>query len=677
MTGEVVTNDAGGSAATESSGQIESVQYRMDKWSMLKTFIFRLLFTYFIFSMFRKNPQPPVPQTDKHGLLIPASGPATNMYQKDDLLDVFVYLTESANPPEFTDESTLFWHLKNVRYGDWEGGESHDGSYTMTKTFKASEALMNNGSMFIHTFIVKAGYSPDPHSEQRYSKQYTIYASKMITRYRKRRITRTVNLLTGQSETPAEILADPSIPPDAKYMPLSTHWHPNLTINLVDDHTNWVPGSVPSPINEYIRFYPLTNQYYPVVYFNDYWNLNEEYMPVNATTPELTLRLTFAPISLFKWQMFLSQSMRKSWYSNIIGETEEEKFNDDFEQDTFKKTLLDTNPYLLALTVVVSIVHSVFELLAFKNDIQFWKSRESFEGLSVRSVFFNIFYSAVVVLYVLDNDTNFVVKVSVVIALGIEIWKVKKVVNIAADPERKLLGSLPYPKLIWQSSYVESETKIYDQMAFKYLSWVLFPLLAAYAGYSLIYEEHRGWYSWVLSMLYGFFLTFGFIAMTPQLFINYKMKSVAHLPWRMLTYKALNTFIDDLFAFVIRTPTLYRIGCLRDDVIFFIYLYQRWIYPMDPKRVNEFGISQEMISSAMQVVEESSLSPASPAADVKVNEEGDGSADAKSAGDSAEQEEEDEAAEAVEPEKAPAINGEVRQRKRRHGRKGGTVPASS
>ncbi|KAL5969841.1 hypothetical protein TSMEX_002454 [Taenia solium] len=83
--------------------------------------------------------------------------------------------------------------------------------------------------------------------------------------------------------------------------------------------------------------------------------------------------------------------------------------------------------------------------------------------------------------------------------------------------------------------------------------------------------------------------------MTPQLFINYKLKSVAHLPWRMLTYKALNTFIDDLFAFVIKTPTLYRIGCFRDDVVFFIYLYQRWIYRIDPKRVNEFGVSKEML----------------------------------------------------------------------------------
>ena len=27
------------------------------------------------------------------------------------------------------------------------------------------------------------------------------------------------------------------------------------------------------------------------------------------------------------------------------------------------------------------------------------------------------------------------------------------------------------------------------------------------------------------------------------------------------------------------------------DVVFFIYLYQRWIYRVDPNRVNEFGTS--------------------------------------------------------------------------------------
>lgn len=59
-------------------------------------------------------------------------------------------------------------------------------------------------------------------------------------------------------------------------------------------------------------------------------------MPVNSTTPELKLRVTYAPMSLFKWQMYLSQSMRKSWYTGILGETEQDKLNDDEDQDTFK-----------------------------------------------------------------------------------------------------------------------------------------------------------------------------------------------------------------------------------------------------------------------------------------------------------------------------------------------------
>ena len=138
----------------------------------------------------------------------------------------------------------------------------------------------------------------------------------------------------------------------------------------------------------------------------------------------------------------------------------------------------------------------------------------------------------------------------------------------------------------------ETPVSLGVQKAFKYLGVVLFPLFIGYGVYSLLYQEHKGWYSFLLSMSYGFLLTFGmsyynvhctyshkcthlkmhahththigFITMTPQLFINYKLKSVAHLPWRMLTYKALNTFIDDMFAFVIKMPTMYRIGCFRD-----------------------------------------------------------------------------------------------------------------
>lgn len=56
-----------------------------------------------------------------------------------------------------------------------------------------------------------------------------------------------------------------------------------------------------------------------------------------------------------------------------------------------------------------------------------------------------------------------------------------------------------------------------------------------------------------------------------------------------MTYKVLNTFIDDLFAFTIKMPTLHRLATFRDDIIFFVYLYQSYAYKVDTTRVNEFG----------------------------------------------------------------------------------------
>lgn len=175
-------------------------------------------------------------------------------------------------------------------------------------------------------------------------------------------------------------------------------------------------------------------------------------------------------------------------------------------------------------------------------------------------MFFSVFQSLIVLLYVLDNETNFMIKISCFVGLGIEIWKIQKVVNVNLNSQDRILGIIPKITFSDKGSYAETETKKFDNLAFKYLGWLCFPLLVGYGVYSMIYQEHKGWYSFVLNMLYGFLLMFGFIMMTPQLFINYKLKSVAHLPWRMMTYKFLNTFIDDIFAFVIKMPTMYRIG---------------------------------------------------------------------------------------------------------------------
>lgn len=66
------------------------------------------------------------------------------------------------------------------------------------------------------------------------------------------------------------------------------------------------------------------------------------------------------------------------------------------------------------------------------------------------------------------------------------------------------------------------------------------------------------------------------------------------------------------------------------DIIFFIYLYQRWIYRIDPKRVNEFGVSKEMLeekqggseehgATAVKQIESPSVAQAVKEADEQVD----------------------------------------------------------
>uniref|UniRef100_A0A674PM05 CLPTM1 regulator of GABA type A receptor forward trafficking n=1 Tax=Takifugu rubripes TaxID=31033 RepID=A0A674PM05_TAKRU len=525
-----------GDAQDPQQQQQQQQQQAPNAWQVIKGVLFRIFIIWAISSWFRRGPSTPDPSTPAGAPRVPSR----NLFPKDTLMDLYVYVSQEEVFSDFNNTEALFWFHRDLVYGDWTTGENVDGCYEHYQEMEIPEKLQQNGSLYMHIYFTKSGFHPDPKRKGQYRRLATVHATRMLNKFKRRKFQKTKNLLTGETEADPEIIkrAESHGPVE-----IISHWHPNLTINMVDDHTAWVKGSVPPPLDQHVKFDAVSGDYYPIVYFNDYWNLQKDYYPINDTLTTLPLRLSYCPISLWRWQLYAAQNARSPW--NFLPDDTYEQSDED--QDSVKVALLETNPYLLGLTIIVSIVHSIFEFLAFKNDIQFWNSRQSLEGLSVRSIIFGVFQSLVVLLYILDNETNFVVQVSVFIGLLIDLWKI---------------------------------TKVMDSNLTHFCSMT-----------TLLYVEHKGWYSWVLSMLYGFLLTFGFITMTPQLFINYKLKSVAHLPWRMLTYKALNTFIDDLFAFVIKMPMMYRIGCLRDDVVFFIYLYQRWIYRVDPNRVNEYGTS--------------------------------------------------------------------------------------
>ncbi|CAF2523828.1 unnamed protein product [Rotaria sp. Silwood2] len=566
---------------------------RQSPWEIFKSFAFRMLMFYFITQFFRRSPTNNTPGNATIPVNVNSGYTPGNLFAHGDLLDMYMFINEEEDYI-YDPLRKPIWEIDALKYGDWTAS----GTYTKFIEFPASKNIQNNGSVYLHVVVTKHGYSIDPDERESHSAQYVFSKTKRLNRYKKKVYKKTKNLLTGNTEQDEEYQKKA----DDKIVELLSHWHPNMTINLLDDQSPWTKGSIPPPMDKFFDFDIYTGKYYPVLYLNDYWNLLTDYYPVNNTIDNLNVTITVAPIQLWKWQMYISQNLRQSWYGNLLGEEE----NDD-DQDAMKRALVETNPYLLVITIVVSIIHTVFEILAFKNDIQFWRTRKSLEGLSVRSVFFNIFQSFIVLLYVFDNDTNTMVRISVCVGILIELWKIPKVLNFERLPNQTWFGFIPKYKYVYKQSYTDTSTSDYDRMAFKYLSWLLFPLVVGYACYLLMYHEQKSWYSFCLSTVYGFLLTFGFIMMTPQLFINYKLKSVSHLPWRMMTYKALNTFIDDLFAFVIKMPTMYRIGCFRDDIIFFIYLYQRYIYPVDRRRLNEFGTTGETDSALVPTEEQSAI----------------------------------------------------------------------
>ena len=96
-------------------------------------------------------------------------------------------------------------------------------------------------------------------------------------------------------------------------------------------------------------------------------------------------------------------------------------------------------------------------------------------------------------------------------------------------------------------------------------------------------------YSGILEKTVFFMGMAGFIRMTPQLYINYKLKSVDHLPWRTLVYRFIETVIDDFYVFLVTTPLLHKVMVFREDVIFLLYIYQRIIYKTDPNRIGTAG----------------------------------------------------------------------------------------
>ncbi|TFK66574.1 cleft lip and palate associated transmembrane protein [Pluteus cervinus] len=541
-----------------------------------------------------KTAEPPVvptsPATQPNGVPVSNADPwslppaAANLgWPLGQKVDMHIYLATSnifvnwANGRE-AEEGLPYFTWDNIKFGD----------YGETRNFQAvlnfPKSVLNNGTLWAEIFLTRNGANPNPRHPS-FNPKDVHHVRKLITPYLpKLKARKEKNLLSGAQEGETEEEAQVEIAP---------HYHPNITFALISDAVQLNLNQLPLPVAEHIHLIPEERDptgknafYKPVIFANEFWHLREHYTELNSTTPTLPLKITFQPMSFMKFQIFASMTQGFREAAKQQGGAAAS------ELDEVKRMFLETNPWFLGLTGFVSILHVVFEMLAFKSDVSHWRQKKEMVGVSVR-IITNVFVQIVILLYLIDNNenTSWMILMGSGMGVVIEAWKITKAVDIriiAAPPG----STLPY-KLDIKDKHVLSEdekkTQEYDKLAFRYVSYFALPSLAAYTIYSLVYESHKGWYSFVISTLTSYVYMFGFAQLVPQLIINYKLKSVAHMPMKAMVYKTLSTVVDDLFAFCIRMPFLHRLACFRDDVVFLIFLYQRWIYRIDPKRINEYG----------------------------------------------------------------------------------------
>jgi len=324
------------------------------------------------------------------------------------------------------------------------------------------------------------------------------------------------------------------------------------------------------------------NAYEPLLYVDDLSvrRVHLQVMSNNVSWPDPVLRLKYAPTSVLLHVYKSTMQHALDAASTLVGENEVEEL---------RYWMSDDRLTMYLLTQLITMVHLLLEYLAFRDDWQFFVGRKSFSGVSASSATFSVVRSGVIFLYLLDADTSAIV----LLTLGKDIlWNAYKLIKVT-KPHFVWAGGFSLPTLMYldHREMTEEEAVIvgYDRYAMLNISMAIYPLVAGLAAYSLVHYSYSSWWSWLIGSLADSVYFFGFVSMCPQLYINWKLQSVAHLPVRAFGYKIFNTFIDDVFAFLVKMPLKHKIMTLRDDVVFLGFVYQWWLYREDASRVNEFG----------------------------------------------------------------------------------------
>ena len=106
--------------------------------------------------------------------------------------------------------------------------------------------------------------------------------------------------------------------------------------------------------------------------------------------------MTFSPTSFFRFQTVqtLDDAFTTQSEAGGMGSA---------ELDELKRVLSETSWWLLAGTFTISMLHVVFEFLAFSSDIGNWRVKKEMIGVSARTIMASVVSQIIILLYLFDN----------------------------------------------------------------------------------------------------------------------------------------------------------------------------------------------------------------------------------------------------------------------------------
>ncbi|EPT31641.1 cleft lip and palate transmembrane protein 1 (clptm1) protein [Toxoplasma gondii ME49] len=595
--------------------------------------------SYSIFIMYNET-QPPVyrPEGDSEsGKTEPSI--SRNRFSPDVLLSYEFFLSPYQGLPPLRNlleakSDKRFFHLGSVnsRPYDWEREaqlrEEEQRNWSFFERMREAlnfsgkeksdlevivpEHLRNNTTLYVHvrTRDARSGEELPLQAVQRLSSPVVPDHLKVLKRYLLEDPwgTRLAEATTHLQVPPPPVESVPEyiqIGPVLEHRPLLTAsllrtFGPNSPIVDIEKKTYALPihvNAMISPEDEHLPLVTLPHESFVL--------LPEERRRSAAATP---LKIKYKPTGYASWLFLLIMGQ-------AVGSLQRMQFSS-YDVNSVKMMMGSSSPWVLLLVYLISLLHLVFEVLALYSDVTFWRGQENLaQNFSASGLLIEMALEIVTILYVRDNGDSFLVQIFIFLRLLLNAWKLRKLVTFtlsSSPPYFFKMRSVSSPSAS-EASVSETgnsretnkketpkpvavdfeELQRFENSCMWYLFLLFLPVVIGVSLHQLVYVPQKGWWSWVVTSLATCGYTFGFVSMTPQLFRNYKLQSVTHLPWTVLGYQFTNTFIDDLFSCFIRMPKMHRMSVFRDDVVFVVFLIQRWLYRHNKQREDAEASCQE------------------------------------------------------------------------------------